>query len=214
MTASTNSNIHDDNRSDHATVWLDPDQVDAMRTECYTAEFTSYLQARNDALIALAYGTGLRVGELVQVDVSMLRDGGSALYIPTGIQKDYPNSNSPPPVTIDLDSDTTRTVNSFLSSRWKESEALFPSRKADRITEQGVRYVVSDAAAAAGVEPYLIDGSNGEPGDVTPHALRHSVAYRMLHVEDDENTLYDVRNRLRHASIQTTERVYDHFKTV
>jgi integrase/recombinase XerD len=50
-------------------------------------------------------------------------------------------------------------------------------------------------------------------GDVTPHALRHSVAYRMLH-EEDENTLYDVRNRLRHRSLQTTERVYDHFKKV
>jgi len=48
---------------------------------------------------------------------------------------------------------------------------------------------------------------------VTPHALRHSVAYRMLH-EEDGNTLYDVRNRLRHRSLQTTERVYDHFKKV
>lgn len=213
MTISTNSNIHSESSTDRATVWLDSDQVDAMRTVCYTDEFASYLQSRNDALIALAYDTGLRVGELVQVDVTMLRDDGLSLYIPTKLQKDYPNSNSPPPVTADLDSDTTRTVNSFLSSRWKDSDAMFPSRKADRITEQGVRYVIADAAAAAGIEPYLIDGSRGEPSDVTPHALRHSVAYRMLHVEDG-NTLYDVRNRLRHASIQTTERVYDHFKTV
>jgi len=27
---------------------------------------------------------------------------------------------------------------------------------------------------------------------------------------EDGNTLYDVRNRLRHRSIQTTEQVYDH----
>lgn len=214
MTDSTNSNIHGESSTDRATVWLDPSQVDNMRTTCYTDEFASYLQPRNDALIALAYDSGLRVGELVQVDVSMLRDDGASLYIPTEIQKDYPNQNSPPPVTIDLDSDTTRAVNSFLASRWKDTDALFPSRKADRIGEQGVRYVVADAAAAVGVEPYLVDGSRGDPGDVTPHALRHSVAYRMLHIEDDENTVYDVRNRLRHASIQTTERVYDHFKTV
>jgi len=63
-------------------------------------------------------------------------------------------------------------------------------------------------AEEAGVEPYLLDGTRGEPGDVT-HALRHSVAYRMMNAGDG-NTLYDVRNRLRHRSIQTTEQVYDH----
>jgi integrase/recombinase XerC/integrase/recombinase XerD len=57
-------------------------------------------------------------------------------------------------------------------------------------------------AAEAGVEPFHRDGSRGEPNDVTPHALRLSVAYRMMNTEDN-NTLYDVRNRLRHRSIQT-----------
>jgi integrase/recombinase XerC/integrase/recombinase XerD len=31
---------------------------------------------------------------------------------------------------------------------------------------------------------------------------------------EEGNTLYDVRNRLRHRSIQTTERVYDHINQV
>jgi len=35
----------------------------------------------------------------------------------------------------------------------------------------------------------------------------------MLRAEDG-NTLYDVRNRLRHATILTTERRYDHFETI
>ena len=53
----------------------------------------------------------------------------------------------------------------------------------------------------------------GESDDVTAHTLRHSVAWRMLRAEES-NTLYDVRNRLRHASILTTERLYDHFVTI
>ncbi len=195
-----------------AGAWLTPDQIDAMRTACYD-RFASYLQARNDAIITLMYDTGLRVGELVALDESMLRDSGENLYLPQHIQKDYPNENTPSPVTIELATDTTRALRSYLSGRWKDTDALFPSRKASRITEQGVRYVVQDAAEAAGVEPFLINGSTGSPSDVTPHTLRHSVAYRMLHVEDG-NTLYDVRNRLRHASIVTTEKVYDHFRTV
>ena len=47
---------------------------------------------------------------------------------------------------------------------------------------------------------------------MTPYALRHGVAYRMMN--EKENTLYDVRNRLRHRSIQTTERIYDHLLEV
>jgi hypothetical protein len=35
----------------------------------------------------------------------------------------------------------------------------------------------------------------------------------MLRAEDG-NTLYDVRNRLRHATILTTERKYDHFDRI
>lgn len=68
-------------------------------------------------------------------------------------------------------------------------------------------------AAEADVRPYKLDGSRGDADDITPHALRHSVAYRMMNVEEG-NTLYDVRNRLRHRSIQTTERIYDHLLKV
>lgn len=32
--------------------------------------------------------------------------------------------------------------------------------------------------------------------------------------EEEGNTLYDVRNRLCHRSIQTTERIYDHLLKV
>ena len=206
MATETNSNIQ-------ASVWLKPAQIEALRNACYDESFADYLQQRNDAIITLLYDTGLRVGELVQVDDEMLRENNEVLYIPAHIQKDYPNENSPSAVTIELDGDTTRTLNSYLTSRWKETTALFPSRKANRISEQGVRYMLHNVAEAAEVRPWKVDGSRGDAEDVTPHSLRHSLAYRMLH-EEDGNTLYDVRNRLRHRSIQTTERVYDHFQRV
>lgn len=206
MPSNTDSNIQ-------AKVWLTPAQVDELRTACYDDGFASYLRDRNDAIVALMYDTGLRVGELVQLDTGMLRDGMSELYLPAHIQKDYPNDNSPTAVTVDLSAETTRTLKSYLGSRWKDTEAIFPSRKADRISTQGVRYMIHEVAEVAEVEPWKVDGSRGDAGDVTPHALRHSVAYRMLH-EEEGNTLYDVRNRLRHRSIQTTEKVYDHFRKV
>jgi len=191
-----------------AKVWLTPDQIDLMRNACYEIG-ADYLRQRNDAIIALMYDTVLRVGEHVAVDVAMLREGNTELYLPGEIQKDYPNDNSPSPKRLGLASDTSRLLSSYLSARWKDSEALFPSRSSDRITTKGVRDAIAKIAEEADIEPYLVDGGHGEPGDVTPHALRHSVAYRMMNVEEG-NTLYDVRNRLRHRSIQTTEQVYDH----
>jgi len=191
-----------------AKVWLRPEQVDDLRSACYEVG-AEYLQQRNEAIIALMYDTGLRVGELVALDVDHLRDGNTAVYLPTKIQKDYPTDSSPPPATLELASDVSRLLSSYLTNRWKDSDALFPSRSSNRITTQGVRDLVSKVAVEAGVQPYLLDGSRGDSDDVTPHALRHSVAYRMMN-DERGNTLYDVRNRLRHRSITTTEQVYDH----
>jgi integrase/recombinase XerC/integrase/recombinase XerD len=139
-----------------------------------------------------------------------LDDG--VLMLPAGIQKDYPNDNSPRYTEIELDSETVRTLQTYLASRWKDTEALFPSRQSDRMTTQSVRNVVSRAAEDADVAPFTVEG-RGNPEQVTPHSLRHSVAYRMLNREDG-NTLYDVTKRLRHASVGTTERVYSHFDRV
>jgi integrase/recombinase XerC/integrase/recombinase XerD len=191
-----------------AKVWLRPEQVDDLRTACYEMG-TDYLQQRNEAIVALMYDTGLRVGELVALDVEMLRDSNTRLYVPGHIQKDYPNEQSPTATRMSLASDVTRLLSSYLTSRWKDTDALFPARSSDRISTQGVRDMLEKVATEAEVRPYFLDGTRGEPGDVTPHALRHSVAFRMMNAEDG-NTLYDVRNRLRHRSIATTERIYDH----
>lgn len=195
-----------------AKVWLKPEQINELRTACYDVG-AEYLQQRNEAIVATLADTGLRVGELVALDVDHLRDGNAKIYLPTHVQKDYPTDNSPSPKPIGLSSDTQRLLSSYLNNRWKDSPAIFPSRSADRITTQGVRDMLHKVATAAEVRPFKVDGTRGNPDDVTPHALRHSVAYRMLTVEEG-NTFYDVRRRLRHRSIQTTERIYDHIDEV
>ena len=194
-----------------ATTWLKPEQVEAMRNA--TVENSAdYLAPRNDALIALLADTGLRVAEAVALDVDMVDLDERVLMLPADIQKDYPNENSPTYTEMELAGETVRTLRTYLSNRWKDPEALFPSRQSDRMTTESVRNVVRDAAVDAEIHPYTVQG-RGDPTEVTPHTLRHSVAYRMLNYEEG-NTFYDVRNRLRHRSIQTTERVYDHFDRV
>ena len=208
MAESTDSQTQSDVK---AQVWLKPHQIESMRNA--TVENSAdYLSGRNDAVIALLADTGLRVGELVQLNVSHFDGSEGVLSLPADLQKDYPNENSPDYVEIELADDTVRTLQQYLNTRWKDSEALFPSRQSDRMTKESVRNVVSNAAENADIAPYSVKG-RGQASHVTPHTLRHSVAYRMLNMEEG-NTLYDVTKRLRHATITTTERVYTHFERV
>ena len=89
----------------------------------------------------------------------MLREGNSELYLPGHIQKDYPNDNSPGPVTMELSADVTRLLSSYLNNRWKETPVLFPARSSDRISTQGVRNMLHNVAETASIRPYLVGGS-------------------------------------------------------
>jgi integrase/recombinase XerC/integrase/recombinase XerD len=85
-----------------------------MRTGALQAS-ADYLVERNDSIIATMYDAGLRVGELVDVDVAHLREDNSKVYLLTEIQKDYPTDNSPPPKTLALVSDSTRALKTYLN---------------------------------------------------------------------------------------------------
>jgi len=201
-TGAINSNIH----------WVKPDQVEAMREAAYDGRHGQ----RDDAIVTLLYDSGLRRGELAQVNRDMLDLDERELRIPPDIQKDYPNENTPSVATFALDPSgdlaTVRTLRAYLGARDDESPALFPSQKSDRMTGKALNDVVKRLAERADVRPYAYAGRGG-PDDVTAHTLRHSVAWRMLRAEEG-NTLYEVRNRLRHATILTTERKYDHFNRI
>jgi hypothetical protein len=90
------------------------------------------------------YDTGLRVGELVQVDVEMLRKCNSTLYLPACIQKDYPDEdNTTDPATLSLSSDTTRTLSAYLPRPVvldfaRDDEQRNGNQHSDRSNETGV----------------------------------------------------------------------------
>jgi integrase len=79
---------------------------------------------------------------------------------------------------------------------WKETDALFPSRQSDRMTDRSVRNVVTKAAELASVRPYRIEGGRGEPSEVSPHTFRHSITFRMIRRENkrlEDVNLYGTR---------------------
>lgn len=213
MPTSTNTQTQSpDEQFDEGTAWVKPGQVQQMRSAT-VANSADYLATRNDALICLMYDTGLRVSETIKhrVDTHLDLDD-AAIRLPSELQKQYPNGKTPPPMTIGLADETVRTLRTYLASRWKDSDYLFPSRQSLQMTTESVRNVISDAAADADINPYVGFGGRGTPDEITPHTLRHSVAYRMLSEEDED--IYAVKQRLRHSSLQTTDDFYSHFDRV
>jgi len=191
-----------------ANTWLKPDGVEALRDACLTADVPTYLQGRNEALVALLYDTGLRRSEAAALDVDFLDLDDGTVRLPSRIQK-----GEPPAATLELGkwgADSSRVLRRYLNRRWKDTEALFPSRQSDRMSPASVTRTVTRLAKIAGVEPQVVDGGRGEPGDVTPHTLRHSVAYRII--REEGGRLEDVQLRLRHANLTTTDRVYSHLR--
>lgn len=174
-----------------------------MRDACLTERFPTYLQDRNEAIIALLYDAGLRASELCSLDVDHLDLEAGTVYLPTAIQK-----GDPPPATLELERDTVRLLRRYLRDRWKDTDAVFPSRSSDRLTTRSLQRLVEAVAVEANVTPQLAEGGTGDPEDVSPHTLRHSVAYRIVQVEDGR--LEDVQLRLRHATLQTTDEIYAH----
>ena len=190
-----------------AKTWLVPEQIERIRDACLSESFATYLQDRNETIIVLLADTGLRVSELVALNWDYLDlDAETAeLYLPSEIQKGNPGASY-----LDLAAETRRQLRRYQNRVWTDSTALFPSRQSDRMTDRSVRNVVTRAAVEADVRPYRIEGGRGNPTEISPHTFRHSIAFRLIRRENKR--LEDVMLRLRHASLQTTDEVYGHFR--
>lgn len=196
--------------------YLELDQIEDLREACHSREQRYDTSLRDELIITLMADLGLRVSELISLNKSHLKLSQGEIIIPASIQKDFPNNSSPSTAIMRLDPqnhfNTKQLIRSYLKSSYYEQYAdkyLYPSRQSTQMTDHQVRRIIKEIAGEANVKPYLVDGGQADPDEIKSHAFRHSVANYML--RDKENRLIDVRNRLRHQSISTTERIYEHF---
>lgn len=195
------------------------DQIEQLRDAAYEREQRYDTSLRDEVMITLLADLGLRAVELTRLKRSMFNLDDETVTIPAPIQKDYPIENvSPRTARLSIDPyghfNSIRLLRRYFSSDWwtsKDSEYVFPSRQSDKISTQTVQNTIKALAETAEVRPHRTDGELSTPDELHPHALRHSLASYML--QDQDTRLIDVRKRLRHRSISTTERIYEHFQT-
>ncbi len=144
---------------------------------------------RDSALLALLYATGMRVTELVTLQLGDLDLGGSILRCVT---KDGTEARELP-----FDSRTRLILKNYLDKgrphllKSKEETALFLNHRGQRLTRQGLWLIIKTYARQAQLET-----------PVTPHTLRHSFAAHRLR---SGTNLQEIQELLGHANISTTQ---------
>jgi integrase/recombinase XerC len=153
---------------------------------------------RDKAILELLYGSGLRLSELVNLDVSSVDLQDAVVFV---VGKGKKERRAP------LGKMSARALREYLGGRHlllgdrdvaREPEALFLSTRGNRLGQRRVQEIVRKYGALAA-------GHSG----VHPHALRHACATHMLEGGADLRAIQDL---LGHESIATTQR-YTHLSS-
>ena len=149
-------------------------------------------EARRDrAMLELLYASGMRVSELVSLNLEdILKDGYVRAFGKGHKERIIPIHQR---AVLAVEDYLRSARPSIVTGRGEK--ALFLNRRGDRLTRQGFWQILKAYAKAAELG-----------ADVTPHTLRHSFATHMLSGGAD---LRSVQELLGHANISTTQ-VYTH----
>lgn len=170
--------------SRHSLRFLSSSEYERLLAE---AARLSTPEARRDVMmLELLYATGLRISELVSLNVADIDVEQKRVHINSGRQAPF-------------DRGLSMILGNFLRNDrldllYDETEqALFLNRRGKRLTRQGFWQIVKDYASRAGLG-----------GRVTPRTLRHTFARHKL---QDGADLRQLQQLLGHAYISST-RVY------
>jgi len=166
--------------------------VEDLRRLLNQPDPTAALGRRDQAMLELLYGAGLRVSELVSLQIQQVDFQGNFLTVKGkgGKVRAVPFGQWARDKLLGY----TREVRPLLA-RGRANSYLFLTRSGRPLTRQGFWKLIRGYALAAGIEKR-----------VTPHTLRHSFATHLLEGGAD---LRAVQAMLGHADISTTQ-IYTH----
>ncbi len=171
---------------------LRPDETEALIGA--TDEGTP-LGLRDRAMLEVLYGAGLRVSELVGLQLSALDARGGLLRVTGKGEKERVVPLGDPAIAaIDRYLEEARDV--LLGSRPDVTHALFLTRRGGPMTRQNFFALIRKLAVKAGIPRER----------VSPHVLRHAFATDLL---DGGADLRSIQAMLGHTDLATTQ-IYTH----
>jgi integrase/recombinase XerC len=162
-----------------------------------TPPMDSWLGARDRAILETLYSTGMRVSELVGLNMDDVDFLGEVVHIRGKGKKER---------IAPISSSALQVIQHYMEYRNKraqsnsnfDSKVLFVNKHGKRLSTRSVRRKMDKYLKMAGLD-----------GAISPHTLRHSFATHMLNNGAD---LRSVQELLGHQSLSTTQ-VYTHLTT-
>ncbi|MBK0332701.1 tyrosine recombinase XerC [Brachybacterium sp. MASK1Z-5] len=183
---------HGTGRGERSGRSTDDRSIDGQLADDSRREIDEALRRRDAAVLELLYSSGLRVSELVALDlrsidhaertVRVLGKGSKERIVPVGLP------------AIRAIEEWTGTGRPVLASGGS-GEALFLGSRGGRLGDRAVRTLVDRHAQEAGI-----------PRHISPHTLRHTAA---THLVEGGADLRSVQDFLGHSSLGTTQ-IYTH----
>src|SRR5258708_18245577 len=151
-------------------------------------DLSTPLGLRDRAFLELLYGSGLRISELVGVDVDDLELRARLVNVRSKGAKER---------IVPFGSKAEEAIRHWMDVREAKDEehAVFVNHRGDRITTRSVRRLFDGYVRDAALR-----------GGISPHTMRHSFATHLLNAGAD---LRCIQELLGHASLSTTQR-YTH----
>jgi integrase/recombinase XerC len=172
-------------------------EYDQVKRLLETPPADSWLGARDRAIMETLYGTGVRVSELVALNIEDVDFLGEVLHVRGKGKKER---ISP------IGSSALQSIQHYMEYRNRRSQnnanfdtkVLFVNKHGKRLSTRSVRRKMDKYLKMAGLDP-----------SISPHTLRHSFATHMLNNGAD---LRSVQELLGHQSLSTTQ-IYTHLTT-
>ena len=158
----------------------------------FALEGDNILLLRDRAIFELIYSCGLRLSEVVQLDLDSIETGNRQVRVTGKGDKTR---------VLPVGSHALNAVNAWKKRRGEllkvagDETALFVSQRGSRLSPRSIQQRLKTLALKTGI-----------PNNVYPHLLRHSFASHML---ESSGNLRAVQELLGHADISTTQ-VYTH----
>ena len=164
------------------------EEVDSLLQE--PRKYESPEAVRDTAMLELMYATGMRVTELVSLNMDSLHVEPSPSWVRClgkgGKERTIPvHEQAIEALTAYLDDARPQLLKN------RPHQALFVNRRGERLTRQGFWLILKGYAKSAGIQSH-----------VTPHTLRHSFATHLLR---GGASVRDVQELLGHANVSTTQ---------
>lgn len=159
----------------------------------------TFEEVRDHTMLELLYGTGLRVSELVGLDVQFFRSPNSSSWFSRDNSEIVVLGKGGKTRSVPVIGFTAKAINDWISIRadWCQAHSassergLFISRLGRRISVRSVQERLKQAALKRNISVHI-----------HPHMLRHSFA---THVLESSSDLRAVQDLLGHSSIRSTQ---------